>query len=495
MEQKRRICSAFLILGLLIASGCTKPELNAPKHNEYAEVKVTFGNGNFSVRAIEPDEELVKDISIMVFDENGDAEECLWLKDSGGGCSINLVKGRKYTFCACVNFGYEVRVRHIKELDGLYYYMAYPDEYREGIPMYAIQEDILVAGNAEIRLELIRLMSKINIRMDRNRLSDGVEMQVRAVRIGNCPKSVKIFGESKVSGKDDCFVLGFSRDEMETQALNRNSPETGISREISLYMLENMQGNFYKEINESRDKIFDANDYRSETCSYIEMEIEYLSGKYKSTEKPLIYRFYLGGGTANLDVERNCLYTITVCPEDDGLSDSGWRVDKSGLKPSAEPAFKAFPSSYIQGNIGDRIHIWCEVTPEDVPFDVGENYMEDDEERGIYKYTIDDDGHGAVLELTKAGTGLIYMEAGPPVNESALFIIEVNLPASKAPQAEENPTSENQRNGDSGQQVIKCSGPYTTLCMRTDFPVCRQTQDFRHRPRLPAQGQSPSPPT
>ncbi len=436
MGQKRRIRSAFLTLALCMAYGCAKTGLNDASHDEYAEVKLTFGNGNFIVRAIEPDEETVTDISIMVFDENGDAEECRWLRNAGSGCSINLVKGRKYTFCACANFGYEVRARHISELDGLIYYMAYPDEYREGIPMYAKQERIPVTGNTEIRLELIRLMSKINIRMDRNRLSDGVEMEVRSVRIGNCPKYVKVFGKSKVNSGDDCFVIGFSLDEMETQALNRNSPEKGISREVSLYMLENMQGDLDDKIDEDKDKVFDDNDYRRETCSYIEMEIEYLSGKYKSTEKPLIYRFYLGSGTSNLDMERNCLYTITVCPEDDGLSDGGWRVDKSGLSPKGDVSFRAYPSSYIQGNIGDRIHIWCEVTPEDTPFDVGENYMEEDEFNGIYRYTVDEDGHGAVLELTKAGRGLIYMEAGPPVNESALFIVEVNLPAA---QTDESP--------------------------------------------------------
>lgn len=436
MGQKRRISGTFLILVVCAAAGCAKTGLGNGITDEYAEVSLTFGNGGYSVRAIDPDEERVTDISIMVFDENGDAEECLWLRNAGSGCRISLVKGRKYTFCACANFGYAVRAGHINELDGLFYYMVYPDEYREGIPMCARLDGISVSENTEIRLELIRLMSKINIRIDRNSLSEGVEMKVRSVRIGNCPKSVKVFGPSRVTDGDGCFVTGFRRNDMETQALNRNSPEKGISSEISLYMLENMQGDLGTEINESRDKVFDENDIRSEICSYIEMEIEYMSEEYKSTEKPLIYRFYLGGGTANLDVERNCLYTITVCPEDDGLSDSGWRVDKSGLKPRSEPGFKAFPSSYIQGNIGDRIHIWCEVTPEDVPFDVGENYMEEDEERGIYKYTIDDDGHGAVLELTKAGTGLIYMEAGPPVNESALFIIEVNLPV---PNAEESP--------------------------------------------------------
>ena len=54
--------------------------------------------------------------------------------------------------------------------------------------------------------------------------------------------------------------------------------------------------------------------------------------------------------------------------------------------------------------------------------------MADDKAEGIYDYKIDEDGHGATLTLTGPGRGLIYMEAGDPINEAALFIIEVNLP-------------------------------------------------------------------
>lgn len=438
MGQKAGILCSVLMLAALAAFGCSKDGhgTGIQTEKEYAEVKVDFGSGIFNVKAMDPDESLVTDVSIMVFDEYGDAEECIWLSKAGSACRLRLIKGRKYTFCACANFGYAVTVRHISELSGLRYHMAYPDEYREGIPMYARHDGILVEEDMDIKLELIRLMSRINIRMDRSRLSEGVRMEVRAVRIGNCPKSVTVFGPNKVNEGDECFVIGFSRDEMETQLLNRNSPENGISREVSLYMLENMQGDFPDGITDSSDKIFDESDHRRETCSYIEMEIEYMSGQYKSTEKPLIYRFYLGDGTANLDIERNCLYTITVCPEDDGLSGSGWRVDKSGLSLRSGPSFTSFPSDYIHGKIGDRIHIWCEVSPEDTPFDPGESYMKEDEARGIYRYTLDKDGHGAVLELTGAGRGLIYMEAGPPVNESALFIIEVDLPHSDVQNAD-----------------------------------------------------------
>ena len=57
--------------------------------------------------------------------------------------------------------------------------------------------------------------------------------------------------------------------------------------------------------------------------------------------------------------------------------------------------------------------------------------MENDKRDGIYDYVLDEDGHGAMLTLTGPGSGLIYMSAGAPVNEAALWYIEVNQPENK----------------------------------------------------------------
>ena len=157
------------------------------------------------------------------------------------------------------------------------------------------------------------------------------------------------------------------------------------------------------------------------------MDIEYLSHE-KYSESPLVYRFYLGDSRTNLDVERNCHYRITVCPEDDGLNGDGWRVDKSGINDLGPTYFKSYPTPYIRGKIGDKVHIGCMFSPPNTPFDVGESYMIDDKKTGIYDYEIDPDGYGAVLTLTGPGRGWIYMEAGEPINDGALFVIEVDLP-------------------------------------------------------------------
>lgn len=429
MGRNRRIYRKFLKYAVLLATalpvshGCIREDHDKP----HSEVKIYLKNTSYQSRAASPDETLVNDISIMIFNPYGHAEECLWLKgNETSSCKVRLLSGVKYTFCACANFGRRIYADNIEELSELTCHLAYPDEYREGIPMYSMEE-ITVDGDMDVVLSLSRLMAKISLRIDRSRLSDDVTMLVRSARIGNCPRRVSVFSESKVRNEDDCFPVGFRHNDLEVADLNISSEER-LSKEVSLYMFENMQGRMDDEITEDSGKVFDKDDPRTETCSYIELEIEYMSDHKYSADKCLIYRFYLGEDRNSLDVERNCHYHITVSPEDDGLSEDSWRVDKSGLRDFGPPVFKAYPSSYIRGDIGDRIHIWCEVFPPDTPFDVGQEYMEDDKAEGIYDYTIDEDGHGAILTLTGPGRGLIYMEAGDPVNDAALFIVEVNLP-------------------------------------------------------------------
>ena len=421
MERKGRLRNNILKLASYAAMicGCSK----AP---EQAMIRINFHEADVPVRSMSPDEEKITDISLMIFDESGHAEDCIWLTRGSRTCTTDLVIDKKYTFCACANFGYQIYAGHIEELQDIRYHLAYPDEYREGIPMAAVKE-VLITEECIVDIDLQRLMAKISLRMDRSRLDRDVEINVRSARIGNCPRYVKPFTASKIEDNDDTFPTGYLLNDIQTAELNYNIGE-GLSSEVSLYMLENMQGPADGNITHDSEKVFEQKDKRSEVCSYIEMEIEYLSPEKASGEKGLIYRFYLGEDRNSFDVERNTHYHITVTPENNGLNDDGWRVDKSGLKDLGPAYLRAYPSDYIRGDIGDQVHIWCEFSPASAPFDVGISYMEDDKAEGIYDYRIDTDGHGATLTLTGPGRGLIYMEAGEPVNDAALFIIEVNQP-------------------------------------------------------------------
>ncbi|MBE6233781.1 MAG: DUF4906 domain-containing protein [Bacteroidales bacterium] len=439
MDRKRRISGWILTAAMTtLLYGCSHDVTDFGESGTekgcMADITISVSSLSYASKAIPPQESRISDISLMVFGPMGEIERYIRTErdktpDFGHvDMKMELLKGVEYTFCACINFGYPVRADSIDDIDDLVYHMTYPDEYQEGMPMYARLDGVKITHDCTIDLYLKRLMAKICLKMDRSRLNEDVNMEVTAVRIGNCPRRIKVFSTNSVSSQDECFRSGFSHENEECSALNQMVYD-GLSEEVSLYMLENMQGRFGPaDITDDSQKVFEAGDPRVQLCSYIEMEIEYTSGTVCSASGPLIYRFYLGEDINSLDVERNSLYRITVCPSGDGLSDIGWRVDKSGLSERREPYISAFPSDYIRGDVGDVIHIWCEFYPPDAPFDAGEEYMIEDKARGIYDYVIDEDGKGATLTLTGPGSGLIYMEAGEPVNDAALFVIEVNLP-------------------------------------------------------------------
>lgn len=403
--------------------GCISPE---PSDN-IADVRIAIGNTSMVTKADMPDEERITDVCLMIFNSHDMLEKSLYLHGGQQTCNVNLLKGTTYSIYACVNFGYEVKVRNIKELSDLEYYLAYPDEYREGIPMTASLKDVLISKDCDIDLELERLMARISLKMDRSRLSDGVTMDVVGVRIGNCPKKIRPFTQNRILSEDECFKVGFRHDDFLCKPLNRTD-SLGQSDELSVYMLENMQGTFSSGgVASHQEKVFDDDDPRKHICSYIEVELDYIYKDMASMTQPLVYRFYLGENLDNLDIMRNSHYHITISPEDDGLKGDGWSVDKSGISYTGTPHIIQYPDDYIRGDIGDVIHIGCIIYPPDTPFDVGQKYLEDDKAAGIYDYVIDEDGHGVTLTLTGPGTGLIYMEAGEPVNDAALFFIEVNL--------------------------------------------------------------------
>lgn len=417
-----KLLSLSLIVTVLSINGCSPSHLK-----DESRVTINIESAAADSKAALPEENKISDVNVLIFDAYGRIVD--QIHHSGGtAIQTSLIVGETYTFAAFANFGYKLTASTLDELEDLSYYLAYPDEYRDGLPMYSEITSHRICQEMVINLTMINLMSKISLRVDRNRLSEDVEMMVTGVRIRNCPKVTSIYRPNRIKTEDECFSVGFSHNAQECSSLN-HMERTGISEEVSVYMFENMHGRFSEnDIQEDGQKVLSEDDPRTGTCSYIELDLDYSSSLWHSGSTPLRYRFYLGEDLNSLDIERNCHYHITVIPEDDGLHGNGWRVDKSGLKYNGPVMLEQYPSDYIVGNIGDKIHIGCRLTPDNAPFSIGLDYLEDDRKNGIYDYEVDLDGHGVTLTLTGPGCGLIYMEAGEPINDTALFLIEVNTP-------------------------------------------------------------------
>ena len=422
MDRKRRISGIILSAAAIMATGCCTDNTG---EKGIASISLTCSIP--AVKAIIPQEDAINDINLVLF-ENGRAETAIWKDGLGGGpradIDISFIKGRKYSLFVLANAGKKITLKDTAGLNGLNIELPDGEGFANGIPMSAMIEDISFDGQKRLDVTLVRQAARISLRIDRSRLSKNVRMDVKAVRVGNFPRYAKVMEPSRVTSVYDRFEEGFVLTADQCQALNETGMG-GISGEASVYMLENMQGTFPGRISEDEEKVFDEDDPLYDLCSYLELEMDYRSADMISYDSPLLYRFYLGDGLRSLDVERNCHYHITVIPEDDGLSGGGWRVDKSGIGPST-PLFKMHPENYVEGHVGDTLRIWCECYPKTAPFDPGYEELNYDKSRGIYDYAVDDDGHGVTLYLKKAGTGIVYMSAGAPINQSGMVIVYVN---------------------------------------------------------------------
>ena len=294
MDRKGKRHHPVLTAALLIALSCAKAPTEIP-------ISVsTF----LQTRSEDPDENFISDVTLLVYDEHGILEGSYYFPEAGREgelCRLPLVAGSRYSFYACVNLRYKLEKRTEEELLASRFHLAYPDEYTRGIPMTGSVRRKLVTGGSSVEIKLMRAMAKVSVRIDRNSLAEGIEVKVGSVEIGACPSVVSLFSDSAVKNESEVFNIGFRKIGMEADDLNRGS-EYGLSREVSLYMLENLQGGRL-----------------SDYCSYIIIGAECKRGE---ESKEVTWRFRMGEKDGLFDIRRGCHYHFTVRLPPDGAE--GW---------------------------------------------------------------------------------------------------------------------------------------------------------------------------
>lgn len=284
-----------------------------------------------------PPEDRITDVNLFVYNSRGVLEEHRYLRKTPPPYPLKLLSGATYSVYACVNLGYDIGALSLRELLGTRYSLAYPDEYSEGFPMTGAITDVTpTPGTRILSLPLERMMSQLTLSIDRTALDADVGFAVEEIRIGGCPRSALLFGQSGARSQDDLFALGYCLEGDEAAPLNRQAAE-GKSGKVSLYQLENCQGEALEGL-----------------LSFIEIKAHYHSSEYRT--KPgeyLIYRFYPGAPADNYSLRRNCRYDITVKPEGSGLTGDSWRVDISGLEENYNPSVSSTQATIIARSSSD----------------------------------------------------------------------------------------------------------------------------------------------
>ena len=421
----RRAGVLLLVLSLMI--GCD----NRDRDGRFAETVLVLGlEGSTPTRSALPDETLVSDINLLIYNSEGLLEERRFLSgrqlavtDGAVRLKTGLLKGVPYDIFAAANIGYALPVLSRKDIESYRYHLAYPDEYSRGMPMSAHLNGYVNEGETEVLLPLVRTMARIDVNIDRTKLDSDVSFQVTSIHVGNGPSSVRLFSDSRAESATQVFAGGFSLEGKQVQALNIDQT-TGVSGSVSLYLPENLQGDLLNTDDE-RGKVFTEGQY-DKVCSYLEIRGSYHSNSWHTRAgEPLVYRFYLGDGPGNFDIFRNTACKVTVHLEGNGLGEDGWRVDKSRLIP--ETRFDLHPAAYNECCSGDDFHLWCDVFPADVDFEIEPVAWDDDERvHNLYTFDVDSDGHGLTIHTWKGGSVMVYFKAGPPVNRDTLALVVID---------------------------------------------------------------------
>ena len=409
----------------LLAAACRgeAPDVAVP-------VRIMLRTNTLLTRALEPDELRISDYNLLIFNAFGLLEEQIFVPHrelqlvEGAVCyETTLLQEVPYTIFAAANLGYALPRLSLEEARAYRYHLAYPDEYSQGLPMAACLEGCRTGKDGRLDLPLERLMARIDIDVDRRELDAGVRLVFTEARLGNCPSSVRLFGESKAENDRQVFLNGFTKSGGEVQALNGDIA-LGLSGTVSLYLLENCQGTLLEGVSRDRDKILTDGLYPS-VCSYVELKAEYYSESWHTRPGGrLVYRFYLGESLDNFDVRRNTRYHVTVRPQGDGLQEDSWRVDREEVEASTQ--FDLHPAAYNECTSGEDFHIWCDVLPRGTPVTIEPIGYEDERVAALYQYTVDDDGCGLTIHTWKGGTAIVYFSAGAPVNRDTLAMLVID---------------------------------------------------------------------
>ncbi len=315
----------FLLLNLLFSCNKQMPERQRPVGEHMVKVGFEAFSGDSDLKsAVSVGDSYINNVIACIYDTRGMLVG--ELSFSGGTVGyINLMTGRAYNVYAIANVPHFSAPERESEILSMRYNLArISDLDKSGFPMVSKVQISITGSSLKVRLNMIRLVSRISFTKESSSLPG---FKITSVRLMNAPLDASYF---KGLSAATATAEGDYATAEDLNVLNGGGA-------VDFYMLENCQGVLLPDNTDPAKKVpGNLPAAKSELCTYFEVTAV-LDGTSGLTG-PVTYRFYLGQDlVSDFNVFRNHHNKVTLVVTSGGLDEVSWRIDSDELIPVPVP--------------------------------------------------------------------------------------------------------------------------------------------------------------
>ena len=302
----------FIPALMLVLQSCIGIQLSPELEGESTVIlTVKSGVEGTTKSQYAPDENLIGDLNLFVFDGQGVLVASRFEDSNPGSITMELKSAVDYSVRAVANWGEELFFADESEL--LAWSIDWPDFQIYGnMVMSGSASCTPVGSNVYVYLSLRRVASKVSFSVDDSALG---AVSITSVKLCQIPVSTLPFGESNTALQ---VRAGDSASEADLALLDEGE-------EVVFYTLENMQGTLLPDNDDPWSKVPENISTVSGLCTYVEVQ-GHFDGVSSIFNGDVTYRFYLGSDNcSNFDVKRNTDYHITLVMSTD-LDAVSWKI-------------------------------------------------------------------------------------------------------------------------------------------------------------------------
>jgi hypothetical protein len=371
--MKNRITSIILPLLALLAVSC-QPDREFGQGTE-ARVKIDLrlDSFNLSRSSSTAGDSEIRTVQLFVTDGDGDIVDEDFT-DSASGLSFKGRTGETYHLYVFANN--PSRIEGLETEDdilGWEYRTDLSGHFPSGFPMAGDKKWTVTGNEGSVGIELTRLVSKLQLTLDKSEMDLHGIFTLTSVRLRNCPSVLKPFQAGQKAQTTADVGDGDLASEDDITKLN-------AGESVCFYILENMQGDLLPSNSDPWAKTPSSLASGDGLCTYLEAEGTYVSSGYSGND---CYRMYLGSDNVkNFDLCRNSLYRLTLSPTEDNMRKSGnWKITASDWNDSRRLYFSASSINILPGG-STKVTLTC--SPGAFTYSLSEEGFED----AMLSYTV-----------------------------------------------------------------------------------------------------------